>query len=82
MYVQPPEDVGSSTTSETLQDKLLASQPVLNAFLDEFSNIDSIYESYKPTIQSAVQLLKTDSENMSLPKNQWSERSLLPFRMH
>ena len=33
-----------------LQGQLLASHFVLNALLDEFSNIDSIYESYKPTI--------------------------------
>ena len=51
------------------QYQLLASQLVLNALLDEFSNIDNIYESYRPTIQSAVQFLKTDSENMSQPEN-------------
>ena len=39
----------------------LASQLVLNAVLDEFSNIDNIYISYKPTIWSALQLLKTES---------------------
>ena len=56
---------------ETLKllDQLLASQLVLNALLDEFSNMDGIYESYKPTIRSAVQVLKTDSENMSLTEN-------------
>ena len=48
----------------TLQDQLLASQLVVNALLDEFANIDNIYESYKPTIKSAVQLLKTNSENL------------------
>ena len=56
-----------------LKDLMLSSQLVLNALLDEFSNIDKIYKSYKPTIKSAVQLLKTDSENP------WSKRSLLPF---
>ena len=55
-----------------LQDQLLTSHFVLNDFLGEFSNIDSIYKSYKPTtIQSTVQLLKTESEfeNLSLPEN-------------
>ena len=56
-----------------LQDQLLASQLVVNALLDEFANMDSIYESYKPIMKSAVQLLKTDSEN------QGTKRSLLPF---
>ena len=46
-----------------LQDQLLASQLVVYILLDEFVNIDNIYESYKPTIKSAVQLLKTNSEN-------------------
>ena len=58
---------------------LLASQLVLSALLDEFSNTDSIYITYKPTIWSAVQLLKTDSENVSSPGNPWSKRSLLSF---
>ena len=62
-----------------LQDELLAFQLVLNAFLDEFSNIDSIYEPYKSTIWSAVQLLKSESENLSPLENTWSKRSLLPF---
>ena len=47
----------------TLQDQLLASQLVVKTLLDEFANIDNIYESYKPTIKSAVWLLKTNSEN-------------------
>ena len=60
-----------------LQDQLLASQLVLSALLDEFSNTDIIYESYRCTIQSTVQLLKTDSENVSPPKSPQSKRSLL-----
>ena len=62
-----------------LQGKPLAFQLVLNALLDEFSSINSIYISHKPTIQSAVQLLKTDLENLSPPENPWSKRSLLLF---
>ena len=52
---------------------------VLNALLGEFSNIDSIYKFYKPTIWSAVQLLKTESEfkKLPLPENLQSNRSLL-----
>ena len=41
--------------------------------MDEFTNIDNIYESFRPTIKSAMQLLKVDSEN------QQSKKSLLPF---
>ena len=55
------------------KDQLLASQLVVNALLDEFANTDNIYESYKPAIKSAMQLLETDSENL------WSKRNLLPF---
>ena len=33
-----------------LQDQLLASQLLLNALLDEFSNTDSIHESHRPII--------------------------------
>ena len=62
-----------------LQGQLLASHFVLNALLDEFFNMDSIYESNKPTIQSSVQLLKTESENLSPPENPQSKGSLLPF---
>ena len=53
----------------------------LSALLDEFSNIDSIYKSYQPTIQSSVQLLKIESEfkNLSPSENPQSKRSLLPF---
>ena len=50
MYVQTLEDPDLPTITET-QGQLLASQLVLNALLDEFSNIDSIYISYKATIR-------------------------------
>ena len=40
----------------------LASHFVLSALLGEFFNIDNIYKPYQPAIQSAVQLLKTESE--------------------
>ena len=56
-----------------LQDQPLPSQLVFNPLLDEFSNINNIYESYKPTIRSAVQLLRIDSENTQ------SKRCLFPF---
>ena len=45
-----------------LQSQLLVSHFVLNSLLEELSNKDSIYKSYKPTIQSRVQLLKINSE--------------------
>ena len=51
----------------------LASQLLVNALLNELVNIDNIYESYKPTIKSAVQVLETSSENTQ------SKTSLLPF---
>ena len=53
-----------------LQGQLLASQPVVNTLLDGFANIDNIY---KPTIKSAVHLLKTNLENI---QSKWS---LLPL---
>ena len=62
MYVQLTEDLSSSTACKTLR-PMLASQLVVSALLDEFANIDNIYESYKPTIKLAVWLLKTDAEN-------------------
>ena len=47
-----------------LQDQPLTSQlVVVNALPDEFSKIDNIYDSFKPTIKSAVWLLITNSEN-------------------
>ena len=55
------------------QDQPLVSQLVADALLDEFASIDNIYESYKPTIESALRLLETDLENAQ------SKRSLLPF---
>ena len=62
-----------------IQGQPLALPFVLNALQGEFPNIDSIYESYKQTIQSAVQLPKTELENMSPPENLQSKRSLPPF---
>ena len=56
-----------------LKDQPLTSQLVVNDLLDESANIDNICESYKPTIKSAVQLLKTNSENTP------SKRSLSSF---
>ena len=64
-----------------LQGQLLALHFVFNALLDELSNIDSIYKSYKPAIRSVVQLLKTESEfeNLSPHENQLSKRCILSF---
>ena len=56
-----------------LQNQPLASQLLINALMDKFNNTKNTYESYRPTIKSAVQLPKADSEN------QQSKRSLLPF---
>ena len=61
-----------------LQGQLLASHFVLNALLDEFSNINSIYKSYKPTIWSAVQLFKTESETMSPPEIHYLKEAYYP----
>ena len=64
-----------------LQFQPFASNTVLNALLGEFTNLDSIYQLYKLTIQMAIQLHWTQpvldrlsSADHSLPK-----RSLLPF---
>ena len=64
-----------------LQCQPLAIHFVPNALLGEFSNIENIYKSYQQTIQSAVQLLKTESEfkYLSWPENPQCKRSLLSF---
>ena len=54
MHIQPSENLSSSVLVK-LQGQLPTSQLVINALLDEFANIDDIYEFYKPTIKSAVQ---------------------------
>ena len=56
------ENPRSSTAGETLGPTAGIST-YSYALLDKFGSIDSIYESYRPTIKSAVQLLKADSEN-------------------
>ena len=68
-------------SSTTASHSTLWLMDALIAILDEVSNKDTIYESYKPTIDTAVQLLKTELElkNMSPPKSPQSKRSLLPF---
>ena len=43
-----------------LQYQPFASNFILNALLGEFTNIDSIYQSYKLTIKMAIQLLWTE----------------------
>ena len=63
-----------------LQDQLFALHFALNALLDEFYNIDSIYKSYKSTIQSAVQFLKTELEfkYLSPPENPQFKKAYYP----
>ena len=60
MHVQPTE---GPKLMVKLQDQLLVSQLAVSSLLDEFANIDNIYESYKLTIKSAVWLPETNSEN-------------------
>ena len=52
-----------------LQYQLVESQVRVIALPDEFANIDNIYESYKPTIESV-------NPNLENPR---SKTSLLPF---
>ena len=64
-----------------LQYQTFASIFVLNAVLGEFTNIDSIYQSYIPTIQVAIQLLWTEPvlNKLSPADSPWPKGSLLPF---
>ena len=54
---------------------------ILNVLLGEFTNIDSIYQLYEPTIWTAIQLLRTDPVlgQLSTVDSPWPKRSLLPF---
>ena len=80
MYIQLLEDLSSPTISETPRPTTCITL-CTQCPSRHISNIDSIYESYKPTIQSAVQLLNMESEfkNLSPPENPKSKRSILPF---
>ena len=64
-----------------LQCQLFASNFVLNALLGEFTSIDSMYQSYKPTIWTAIKLLWTEPvlDQLSATASPQPKRSLLPF---
>ena len=53
-----------------LQCRPLASNFVLNTLLGEFTNIDNIYQSYKPTIQMTKQHLRAEPALKKL-SNSW-----------
>ena len=54
---------------------------VLNALLGEFTSVDSIYQSYEPTIWMAVQLSRAEwaLNRLTTADNPQCKRSLLPF---
>ena len=58
-----------------------ASNFMLNALLGEFSNIHNIYQMYEPTIQAAIQLLRTEPvlDKLTTLANPWPQKSLLHF---
>ena len=64
-----------------LQWQPFTSSFVFNALLGEFPNIDSIHQSYRPTIWMPVQLLWTEPvlDKLSPANCPWPMRSLLPF---
>ena len=64
-----------------LQCQPFAPNFMLSALLGEFTNIDSIYQLYKPTIQMAIQLLQTEPalDKLSTADNPQAKSSLLPF---
>ena len=53
---------------------------MLNALLGEFTNINSIYQSYETTIQTAIQLIRTEPflDKLTTSDNPQPQRSLLP----
>ena len=64
-----------------LQCQPFISNFIFNALLGEFTNINSIYQSYKPSIWMAIQLLQTEPalDKLSTTDSPWHKRSLLPF---
>ena len=62
-----------------LQSQTFTSNFVLNTLLGEITNIDSLYQSYRPTIQMAIQLLQTKPvlNKLSHADSPWPKRSLL-----
>ena len=44
-----------------------------NALLGEFTNIDSIYQLYQPTIQTTIQLFRTEQvfNKLTMADNPW-----------
>ena len=64
-----------------LQCQPFTSNIIFNALLGEFSNINSIYQSYKSTIQMAKQLLQTEPvlDKLWPTDSSWPKRSLLSF---
>ena len=53
---------------------------MLNTLLAEFTYINSIYQLYEPTIQSAIQLLRTEPvlDKLTTADNPWP-KMILPF---
>ena len=64
-----------------LQCQPFASKLMFNAFLGECININSISQSYEPTIQTAIWLLRTGPvlDKLTTADNPLPKRSLLPF---
>ena len=64
-----------------LQCQLFTSNFVLNDLLGELTNIDSIYQLYRPTMQMTIQLLQTEPvlNRLSPSDSPYPKRSLLPF---
>ena len=54
---------------------------MLNALLGEFTSLNSIYQSYEPTMQTPIQLLRTEPflDILTTNDNLQPKRSLLPF---
>ena len=64
-----------------LQCQPFTSNFILNALIGEFTNIDSIYQLYKPIIWMAIQVLQTEPalDKLSTADNPWAKRSLPPI---
>ena len=78
MFIQ--QKARSQQLLNSLQQKPLAPNYLLSALQAEFTNLDSIYTSYKPLILTVTQLLKRGpSFNGMSPLSKHAKRSLLPY---
>ena len=78
MFIQ--QKTRSQQLLNSLQQNPLVPNYLLTALQAEFTNLESIYTSYKPLILTVTQLLKREpSFNGMSPLSKCAKRNLLPF---